>query len=162
MLTKWLMLMDSSKLRLNWNQEKPNFAWFLKIHNIYYDVHLISKLSRTHSKSSNNDFAVWTGNFEIRLKMTLTAIKKIMIMIGLLLTASSCSHLFFTCRTVLLFSPLWVATLLMDHSSYNLESIKTLSCSVSQGILTWCLINCYPDLIQRKIGVRESFESKCT
>jgi hypothetical protein len=24
------------------------------------------------------------------------------------------------------------------------------------------LINYYPDLIQRKIGVRESFESKCT
>jgi hypothetical protein len=58
-------------------------------------------------------------------------------MIGLLLTVPSCSHLFFTWGTVLLFSPLGVATLLMDHSSSDLESIKTLSCSVSRGILTF-------------------------
>jgi hypothetical protein len=31
----------------------------------------------------------------------------------------------------------------MDHSSSNLESIKTLSCSVSRGILTEVFCFCY-------------------
>jgi hypothetical protein len=55
----------------------------------------------------------------------------------------------------------------MSSNTSNLESIKTLPCSVSLAILTFqkfkCqLINYNPDLIQRKIGVPESFEIKCT
>jgi hypothetical protein len=70
----------------------------VKVSTLY--IHLLSKLSRTHSKSSNNDFANFKQcervilRYQITLKITLTAIKKIKI--DLLLTVPSCSHLFFT------------------------------------------------------------------
>jgi hypothetical protein len=50
-----------------------------KTGSMYFNyVHLLSKLSRIHSKSSNNDFAKFKQceRVILRLKMTLTAIRK--------------------------------------------------------------------------------------